>query len=912
VLYLAQGNSIKAEPLIQRASAIREKVLGKEHPDFAESLAVLSQLYFTQGKYAEAELLLQRSLATSEKALGREHPNVAQVLNALALSYQNQGKYSQAEPLYQRSLAISEKNQGKEHSLVAISLNNLANLYDTQGKYTQAEPLYQRSLAILEKNLGKEHPFVATSLNNLADLYKIQGNYNRAEPLYQRSLAILEKNLGREHHLVALSLYNLALLYDTQGKYAKAEPLYQRSLAISEKALGREHPNVANSLSSLAGLYFSQGKYAKAEPLYQRSLAISEKALGKEHPNVALSLNGLANLYQAQGKYTQAEPLYQRSLAIHEKALGKEHPEVANNLNNLALLYSAQNNIPRAIDFFNRGSNIEEHNLALILTTGSEAQKRAYIATLFNTISVNISLHVQAAPSNPQATRLALTTILRRKGRVLDALTDSLQALKSRLNVEDRALLDSLAKTRSQLAALTFKGTGNTPPEQFRNQITTLTEQEQTIEAAISRRSAEFRTQNQSVTIEGVQKLIPANAALVEIVLYQPVNPKALKRSYRLGKPRYVAYILQSQGEPKWVDLGDAVTINKAVSKFRNAIRTKSGSQTPFKTAARNLDTMLMQPIRKQLGNKRNILLSPDAQLNLIPFAALIDDKNQYLLENYEITYLSSGRDLIKLQANLPSKENPVIVANPQFDQPGNTPTRVASSTTRGTNNRTSADLASLKYGSIPGTVQEAKAISTILPNAKLLTGSEATENAIKQLNAPNILHIATHGFFLEDAPPMQPSKDGKEKAISLATNPLLRSGLALAGFNLRKSGNEDGVLTALEVAGLNLAGTKLVVLSACETGIGDLAYGEGVYGLRRALAIAGAESQLITLWLVDDIATRDLMMSYYQRLQKNVGRSAALRQVQLEMLKNPEYKRPYYWAAFIPSGEWSSLQVKP
>jgi len=306
---------------------------------------------------------------------------------------------------------------------------------------------------------------------------------------------------------------------------------------------------------------------------------------------------------------------------------------------------------------------------------------------------------------------------------VLDAVTDSHQAIRSRLNVEDKAILDSLALVRSQLAALTFKGAGNVPPEEFRQQLTTLSEQEQKLESAISRRSAEFRTQNQPVTIESVQKLIPTDAALVELVLYQPLNPKATKDSERYGNSRYVAYILQSQGESKSIDLGDAATIDSAVSEFRQTIRLKSKSQMPFKTAARTLDTMLMQPVRNQLGNKRNILLSPDSQLNLIPFAALIDEKNQYLLENYEITYLSSGRDLIKLQAHLSSKENSVIVANPLFDKPGNPPTvSVATSNTRGIGDsasapgyglRISTDLASLQYGAIEGTAQEASAIST-------------------------------------------------------------------------------------------------------------------------------------------------------------------------------------------------------
>jgi CHAT domain-containing protein/Flp pilus assembly protein TadD len=830
----------------------------------------------------------------------------AQKLEQQAWELEIQGKYSEAIPLVQRSLLLWEKALGAEHPTVAYSLNYLATLYKEQGNYNGAEPLYLRALAINEKVEGKDSPIVASILNNLAGLYQYQGNYSGAEPLLRRSLAIDEKKQGKEHPDVATVLNNLALLYQAQKNYAQAEPLLQHALAIREKGLKPENTLIASSLSNLAVVYGKQGKYNQAEPLLQRALTIVEKALNPDHPNIAFVLNNLAELYATQGKYSQAEPLLKRSLAIREKALGQNHPLVANSLNNFARLYQGQGNIARAVEFNHRSSNIEEHNLALILSTGSESRKRDYIATLTGSTNTTISLHIQSAPNNPQAARLALTTILRRKGRVLDALTDSLQALRNRLNPDDLLLLDALATTRSQLANLTFKGAENTPPEQFRNQIATLSAQEQQQEATISRRSAEFRTQNQPVTVEAVQKLIPADAVLVELVLYKPYRIKAAKESEVFGNPRYVAYILQSQGEPKSVDLGDAETINIAVTEFRHTIRTKIGSEIPFKKAARTLDAILMQPIRQQLGNQRHILLSPDSQLNLIPFAALIDENDRYLLEKYEINYLSSGRDLIKLQAKLSSKENPVIVANPQFDRPGNPPTVLVASNTRGKRLRTSPTLVTLRFGAIANTAQEAKVIATILPHAQLLTGSDATENAIKQLHAPNILHIATHGFFLEDAPAIQGEK------APIGDNPLLRSGLALAGFNLRKSGNEDGVLTALEVAGLDLVGTKLVVLSACETGLGDVANGEGVYGLRRALAIAGAESQLISLWVVDDFATKELMMSYYRRLQKNVGRSAALRQVQLEMLNNPQYHRPYYWATFIPSGEWAILNVKP
>jgi CHAT domain-containing protein len=204
-----------------------------------------------------------------------------------------------------------------------------------------------------------------------------------------------------------------------------------------------------------------------------------------------------------------------------------------------------------------------------------------------------------------------------------------------------------------------------------------------------------------------------------------------------------------------------------------------------------------------------------------------------------------------------------------------------------------------------------------MLPGAILLTGSQATENAIKQLQAPTILHLATHGFFFQDLPMVAPPDFGNTILQSTPSptpsvlpneNPLLRSGLALAGANPRSSGSEDGILTALEAGGLNLSGTKLVVLSACETGVGDVQNGEGVSGLRRALAIAGTESQLMSLWAVNTHITEQLMVDYYQRLKNNVGRSEALRQTQLEMLQSDAYQHPYYWAAFIPSGDWTAM----
>jgi tetratricopeptide (TPR) repeat protein len=361
-LYILHGKYQQAERLLQPALASFEHVLGPVHPMVAYALNSLASAYLYEGKYVEAEQLLQRVLAIGE-ALGNNHPMLADSLNSLANLYNVQGKYVQAEPLYQRAIAIDVKVLGSEHPNLATRFNSLAELYWNQGKYEQAEQLSQQALAIRQKALGAEHPDVALSLNNLAELYWNQGKYEQAEPLFHQALAIRQKALGAEHPDVAESLNNLALLYNSQGKYEQAEPLFHQALAIWQQALGAEHPNVATSLGNLAGLYRGQGKYEQAEQLSQQALAIRQKALGAEHPDVALSLNGLAELYYNQGKYEQAEPLFHQALAIRQKALGAEHPDVAQTLHHLAQLYEKQGKTEQAQPLYQRALAIREQAL---------------------------------------------------------------------------------------------------------------------------------------------------------------------------------------------------------------------------------------------------------------------------------------------------------------------------------------------------------------------------------------------------------------------------------------------------------------------------------------------------------------------------------------------------------------------
>ncbi|MDR4469259.1 MAG: CHAT domain-containing protein [Nitrospira sp.] len=910
MLYQEMGAYDRAKPLYQRALVIREQQQGFEHRDTAISVNSLGQLYQATGAYAQAEPLFQRAVAIVEKVQGGEHPDTAIMLNNLATFYVAKGAYAQAEPLYQRALAIWEKGLGQEHPHTASGIANLAYLYHLMGAYAKAEPFSKRALTIREKVLGPEHPDTALEVNNLATLYHRTGAYGKAEPLYQRALATNEKVLGPNHPNTALTIGNLAELYLARGAYAQAEPLYQRALAIYEKVHGSEHPDTARALNNLALQYYTIGAFAKAEPLMDRVLAINEKTLGPDHPNTALTINNLAELYRAMGLYAKAEPLYQRALAIWEKTLGPEHPNTAGALNNLALLYWAAADLTKTLSFASRAQAIQEKHLSTFFLTGSESRKQAYVVLMGSGTSANISLSLTLP--DRQAKALGLQSVLATKGRVLEAMSDNTARLRESVKPEDRAIVEGLITVAQQRSTLIYQGINNFKSEVYRRQLQELVARQEQLEADLSARSVEFRHEVASITFAAVQATIPKGAALVEWYRYDPFNPKAKDQSSQWGKPRYVAYVLKRDGDPTVVDVGEAESIEQLVHDFQSGL--SNPTSTYVKDAAKELYQKLLKPLQPHLANVQQLLLAPDNALNLVPFAALMDESGTYLGSKKSITYITSGRDLLRIGTTAVSNSDMVVVANPDYGPSSQQPNQADSAVqpTRSLD----LDREGMTFRPLPGTAEEAKILTTLLRISEdhVLTQAKATEDRFKQLHGPRILHVATHGFFLKDnelpAAVLKQVGFSQDRApVPLGENPLLRSGLALAGANQRRSGDsDDGILTAAEVAQMDLRGTQLVVLSACETGVGDVQNGEGVYGLRRALVLAGAETQVTSLWKVADDATKDLMVDYYQRLLKGEGRSEALRNAQLTMMKSKDRSHPYYWAAFVPIGDWRPL----
>lgn len=914
------GNFDRALEVAHSALEIREKIAGANQADVAASLLVISRLYLVKNNLKETENYVRRALELITKNNGAESLSHAEALSVLARLRHAQANYAEAETLHLKALALREKHAGANSLAVADTLQNLGVLYRAMNDYARAEQSFTKALTIYENLLGDNRFEMAQVLNNFGMFYYGAGDFDKALALLHRSLAIKEKSFPQVHRQIGIAFNNLGLVAWKKGDYEKARTYYQRALSIFEIVNGPESDGVANILANLGIIYKEFDiNLVKAEESYKRALAIREKLYGEYHAATADLVSSLALLYRRAGDNERAEQFGLRALAIYERVLGEYNHYTLLAFTSLIRIYAAKGDARRAIEYAKRLSEIHEKVIPLNLRTGSERQKIAYykLTERFDKI---ITLHARLAPDDAAGRDLAATAILRHKGRVLDAVSANLSALRLRFDAEDRKLLDQLNEVNARLSKMILSSPQKISLEEQQKQIKAIETEREKLESEISRRSAGFYEPSQPVMLDAVRNAIPADAALVEFAVYRPFDWKAEGDSIGFGKPHVIVYILRPTGEVQWKELGEAQTINAAISELRKALRDPQ--RKDVRKLARAVDEKVMQPVRALVGKATHLLVSPDGELNLIPFEALVDEKGAYEIENYSFTYLTSGRDLLRMRVARSSRNRPLIFANPQFGAPATAEpaadASMADSRMKRRSMTNTRNLSDTYFAPLGGTIQEARSIQTQFPDALVLSGAEATETALKEAVSPRILHIATHAFFLEEEDATEPTAGAASQTPNRNSNPtgepenpLLRSGIALAGANRREGAKDDGMLTALEASGLNLWGTRLVILSACDTGIGEVKNGEGVYGLRRSFVLAGTETLMMSLWPVSDYATRELMTSYYKNLKQGLGRGAALRQVQLDMLKRKGREHPFYWAAFIQSGEWTNLDDK-
>ncbi len=934
-LYDNQGRYDEAEQPYQRALAIREKLFGPDAPPVAVALNNLGALYDHQGRYTDAEPLYQRALSIDEKSLGADASGVATDLNNLATLYFHQGQYAKAEPLYQRALHIDEKALGPDDANIAGALNNLAGLWVRVGKYADAEALYQRALRIYEKALGPDHRDVATALNNLAALYVRQGKYVDAEALYQRALSIREKALGPGHSDVAGALNNLAALQVDQGKYADAEALYQRSIKIYENALGPDHVNVALTLNNLAQLYFNEGKVADAGPLYQRALSIDEKALGPDHPSVATALNNLALFYDHQHNFASAEPLFQRALQIDEKALGTDHPDVAVDLNDLATLYDHQDKYAAAEPLFQRAFDNLFHQFQYNFTYMTENERLGFLDTVSNDFPLYFSFVHRNRARDPRLIGSMYNLLLWEKSFVVGSVADMRRNVEASGDAGAIRLLDQLSAKRTQIAALLSAEPADR--EIWRKQIEQLEKEANDIEKALVARSSAFAEQKklERATWQQIRDALKPGEAAVEFAHFEFYDKGWTDKSY------YAALVVtrQSKDHPGYIFLGDEKQIEgDVITQFQLNVQARGFETEPEAgIPGPNAYALIWKPLEKVLSGKTRVFLATDGVLNQLPLGIIAAPDGKLQMEKFDLRLLSSTRDLLRA-VPAHTEATALLLGDPVFElseeqqlaavQKLAAPGQAASvlSVTQSTNSQPNIPVLLAARGAdnistlprLPGTGTEVNSIAELLRQhgwkTSVYTGESAQKRAVEQANNPRVLHLATHGFFLADQHIKNGHRGSGDNKPSELEDPMMRSGLYFAGANRTLAGKpstmgeDNGVLTALEAGNLNLRGTELVVLSACNTGKGDIKNGEGVFGLRRAFEEAGVQEVLMSLWSVPDEETLELMNRFYAKWLSGTETHQALKEAQLEIREKVKATHngkdlPYYWGAFVLVG---------
>jgi len=902
-LYEAMDRSPEAETTHRRVIDLLSAAGAQADPHYVQAWDGLARVYEQAGRHAEAQVALQELLALS-RARGGDPKQALEVevrleqsrealgvggsadldatlaplktsleLNRQTLDLHRRGRYHEALALAEQSLALVEAAVGSRDKYTVTPLSNIGTLALELGDFQRAESVFRRAIDVAERT--GEEPALGGLCTNLGELQRAKGDGPQARASFERARALQERSPGPASPEYAMTLNALASLHKDAGDLPEAERLYAEAHRVFEQTGRSDGLRVTSA--NLGFLAFLRGDAEQARALLERAIALTTADVGPDHLDLALLLDNLARVEAATGAFEPAEALLRRALTIIEASLGREHHRMAPTLRHLGVLRGERGDRAGAVELLSQATAIEDAHLSHILIGGSERERQRAVGTLAREANETIAFHVEAAPDEPAALRLAFTTVLRRKGRVLDAMADSMGALRARSDPEVRALLGRLAEISARLAAL-----GEPSPRAVTQSLgaptAELEQERQSLDKLASQRSAAYRAESEVVSLERVQRAVPPRAALVEIFQYRPSPPRSGESPDRGRPPRYVAYVLHAEGEPGWVDLGDAPGIDRLVDTFRAALADRTHDVARH---ARALDERVMRPLRTRLDDARHVLLSPDGALNLVPFASLQDEHGRYLVETFTFTYLTSGRDLLRLARRAPSRGAPLVVAGVNYALRGHDPAR-------------------RQWPVLPHTLGEADAITDVFPDAAVLGPDEATEATLRAVAGPRLLHVATHGYFEAD--------EGEGPG---AANPLLRAGLVLAGANGPPLGDDDGVLSALQVSGLDLWGTQLVVLSACETGLGEVHGGEGVYGLRRALVLAGAESQVISLWQVSSRATRALMRGYYERLGAGLGRTDALHAVQRAMLAGP-HPHPHDWAAFIPSGAWEPLLMPP
>lgn len=968
-----EGEFRTAVDAAEQVIEIEKRVLGPQHHQVTESLISMGMMYHSLGANPQALALCEQALDIRREVVGEQHPRFADGLKYQADMYFYAGNHSTGAELYRRALDIYEKTRGVAHRSHIGALDSLAQAHSAMSEYDQAEVLYLQARESIEQYLGRDDPLYGLILNNLALHYSDTGDYVRADRLIRESTEIVKGALGEDHREYGVCLNNLAANLASMGDYAGAEALHVQSLEITRRALGEHHPDYALALSNLADSHWTLHELEKARPLLIEARKIYQNTYGEGHPAWIRCTKRLGRLLLELQEPDQAKSLIELALNVETKLFGDHSLERAQTLKHLSVIaFRSGDQVEAerlARDALQIATNVlgESHPATLELT-GTVATsyfvqgKHKEAAALFRAALqgrrelIEKTSHVQSERqqlSMAEALRLQLDNFLS-MAVVTDLPVDEafreVLAWKGATLVRQRRMRQMAADKRvaplfrrlqrvsSQLATAARVAPNADDTVNWKQEIADLTAKRERLEAELSQKSAIFRDIDQTITMEELQQALPEGSVLVDFFEYGRVDPQLPTQS---AVRSLLVFVVQRNGTVHLTDLGPVAPISEAIDVWRNTF----GMSRDGMAAGKSLRRIIWEPIAEHVKDARLILVSVDGVLGRLPLGALPGKKPaSYLLEDHRIALLPVPQLLPALVNEMGRRKlnrGLLLMGDVDYEQDDtsspaddslNAPSRSGAWAVRGVGTsfspltETGAEIDAIRSDYLTLLQASPKDVHT-------LRQQQATEQEFREVASRfGTLHLATHGFFSRsfNSADSMPGSNSRTRGVA-AANPGLLSGLAFSGANRTpEPGQDDGILTADEIATLGLDDAQLVVLSACETGLGEVAAGEGLLGVQRAFQVAGADATVASLWQVGDVATKLLMQRFYRNLwMEKMTRLDALREAQLHLLNHPQEVlshnsfrgdrrvrlgqsnkasrrlSPQFWAAFSLSGAW-------
>jgi CHAT domain-containing protein/tetratricopeptide (TPR) repeat protein len=961
-LLYTSGRLPEGEKYLRESLRVRETAFGADSLDYAETANDLAQLLRDLRRMDESKALAERSVTNRTRALGAGDLLVAESLNTQGSVHALAGDYGTAVSMFERAMAIHERRplaerSNEEYGTLCV---NAAGTYQRLGKYEVAEVSFEKGLDALRVKPGIDHPAYAASLLAYAGLKVDLGRYVEAERMYDEGGRLVAKELGTEHPVYATLLNNRGALFQTIGNVEAAEADYRQSLELKRKLYGPGSLLAASTLRNLAHLTYARdhtagerllseavdvyarltnpppfdyvsvllglgraqldrGATSDAGTTIEKGLSVAREGLGTRHPLYAAAVRDAGLVAAANGDAARAERSLRDAIAIAEDVHGPDHPDLAGFLDALAGFHARQGNVEASLPLYRRSFEIQDRFLSDILQIGSENFKAASMASAMDPLPALIAFQAGAGDRLPAARVLAFEAVTRRKGRVLEQVRNWRQRLHENApatTIQQLGEWEAMLECRTSLTValgyreirpsvvggcglagtdlegryekllsdLRTRRTDDVAAEAVRA-IGVLKDRGDALEASLNRENGWLSGSPTHVSLDEIRQQLGADELLVEYVSYQDAQ-----RSSSGGR-RYGAFVLDSAGALGWRDIGPAPAIDSSVRDLLEAANDWSAamrnheSQTTraavvtAQDAVANLSTRVwapLKPLLKGRTNVRRLRVAPDGLLNLVPFEALSDGHD--LIERYAITYVPAGRDITMQASGTIASGAPVVVVSP-----GSSATPSLSSAASGT-------FRSDALARLSAATAEAADLRRMVPHAALYSAADATERHVKSVHGPSLLHIVGHGVI----------RGGDVMSLSAI--------VLEEAYGRGRDSVDDGMLTATELQNVDLRGTEMLVLSQCQMANGVASIGEGVYGMRRAAAIAGARSFVAPLWNVEDRVQRTLMARFYGGLAMGLTRSEALRRAKLQLRASPATSSFLYWAPVILSGSASAL----